>query len=198
MLAPDAFDALLRDLENTADEYWNVGRDNAKLLALPHQKRETRAASSKSGPAMATRRCGSPARSEEARARRGPGRRHRVRPGPGRPRPRKLRQSGLDHVIMLREGDARSPDRLPSLPGRPSISFFWTRKKASTPIICARLLPLVRSGGLLVGDDTLSLRAQMDRIRRTRLRGTPTSNRSRFRLTTASSCRANDRRPVSA
>ena len=34
MIDPDAFEALLRELETTGEDYWNVGRDNAKLLAL--------------------------------------------------------------------------------------------------------------------------------------------------------------------
>ena len=159
MLAPDAFDALLRDLENTADDYWNVGRDNARLLALPIKSVDARRVlevGTSNGYSTLWF-----ARALEELA-----------PGAGRVvaveadalraalARENFRKAGLEHVITLHEGDARA--FLAAAPAAPPFDFvFLDAEKSEYADYLRAALPLVRPGGLIVGDDTLSLRAQM-------------------------------------
>jgi predicted O-methyltransferase YrrM len=159
MLAPDAFDALLRDLENTADEYWNVGRDNAKLLALliksVSARRVLEVGTSNGYSTLWF------ARALEEMAP-GEGQVVAIEFDPGRAALARenFAKAALDHVITLREGDARALIAAESS-GAPFDFVFLDAEKSEYADYLRAVLPFVRSGGLLVGDDTLSLRAQM-------------------------------------
>jgi len=159
MLAPDAFDALLRDLENTADEYWNVGRDNAKLLALliksVNARRVLEVGTSNGYSTLWF------ARALEEIAP-GEGKVVAIEFDAGRAALARenFAKAGLDHVITLREGDARA--LIAAQSADPPFDFvFLDAEKSEYADYLRAALPLVRSGGLIVGDDTLSLRAQM-------------------------------------
>jgi predicted O-methyltransferase YrrM len=69
-----------------------------------------------------------------------------------------FRRAGLDSVITLREGDALQI--LPTLTG-PFDFVFLDAEKGQYADYLRLALPLLRPGGLIVGDDTVSLRDQM-------------------------------------
>lgn len=159
MLAPDAFDALLRDLENTADEYWNVGRDNAQLLALliksVNARRVLEVGTSNGYSTLWFARA-----LEEIAS--GAGQVVAIEFDANRAALARenFREAGLGHVITLREGDART--LLAAQSAETPFDFvFLDAEKSEYADYLRAVLPLVRSGGLIVGDDTQSLRAEM-------------------------------------
>ncbi len=159
MLAPDAFDVLLRDLENMADDFWNVGRDNAQLLALliksVNARRVLEVGTSNGYSTLWF------ARALEEIAP-GGGQVVAIEFDAGRAALARenFAKAGLDHVVTLLQGDARS--LIAGLPAEPFFDFvFLDAEKSEYADYLRAALPLVRPGGLIVGDDTQSLRAEM-------------------------------------
>lgn len=156
MVNPDAFDALLRELEQTADDYWNVGRDNAAFLALliksVNAGRVLEIGTSNGYSTLWFARAltqmdggGSVVAIEHDAGRAAHARENYCR-------------AGLDDVITLAEGDALA--LIPQQTG-PFDFVFLDAEKSQYASYLRAALPLVRPGGLIVGDDTISLRDQM-------------------------------------
>jgi predicted O-methyltransferase YrrM len=155
----DGFDALLRELERTAEDYWNVGRDNAQLLALLIKsvgaRRVLEVGTSNGYSTLWFARAlveeAGPDAVEVVAIENDAARAARARDN--------FRRAGLDGVITLVEGDARA--RITGLAGRPFDFVFLDAEKNEYAAYLRAVLPLVRDGGLIVGDDTLSLRDEM-------------------------------------
>jgi len=158
--APDAFETLLADLEQTADDYWNVGRDNAQLLALLVKTLNARRVLE-----IGTSNGYSTLWFARALEEVGPGGEVvAIEHDEGRAALARanFRRAGLDHVITLRVGDARTLiAQEQSSSDAPFDFVFLDAEKSEYADYLRAALPLVRSGGLLVGDDTRSLRDQM-------------------------------------
>jgi predicted O-methyltransferase YrrM len=157
MIEPDAFEALLRELETTADAYWNVGRDNAQLLALLvktlNARRVLEVGTSNGYSTLWF------ARALEE-----------IEPGAGQVvaiehdsqraafARDNFRRAEVENVVTLLHGDAR---QLLARQTGPFDFVFLDAEKSEYADYLRAVLPLVRTGGLIVGDDTQSLRAQM-------------------------------------
>lgn len=155
MIHHDAFEELLRELERTADDYWNVGRDNAQFLALLVKSLGARRVLE-----VGTSNGYSTLWFARALQETGGGAVVAIEHDPGRAAQARenYRRAGLDDTITLLEGDART------LIGQQTGPFDFVFLDADKPQYADYLraaLPLVRPGGLIVGDDTLSLRGQM-------------------------------------
>lgn len=158
MIAPDAFEALLRELEQRADEYWNVGRDNAQLLVLLVKTLNARRVLE-----IGTSNGYSTLWFARALEEIGPGGSVvaiEFDPGRAALARENFRRADLENVITLHQGDARAV--LATLAPDPPFDFvFLDAEKSEYADYLRAALPLVRSGGLLVGDDTQSLRHEM-------------------------------------
>jgi len=155
MIEANAFEALLREMEATADDFWNVGRDNAAFLALLAKssgaRRVLEVGTSNGYSTLWLARAlvetggGEVVAIEYDAARSALARRN-------------YQRAGLDNVITLLEGDGRT------LIAEQTGSFdfvFLDAEKTQYADYLRAVLPLVRGGGLIIGDDTISLRAQM-------------------------------------
>lgn len=152
----DAFEALLAELETTADDFWNISRDNAVFLSLLVKgigARRVLEVGTSNGYstlwfARALLEAGHP--SPEVVA---------IEFDAGRAAARaNFARAGLDGVIRLVEGDALQ--RIAEQDG-PFDFVFLDADKPQYADYLRLALPLVRKGGLIVGDDTVSLRDQM-------------------------------------
>lgn len=156
MIDANAFEELLRELERTGDAFWNVSRENARFLALLIKSvgaRRVLEVGTSNGYstlwfARALQEMGEggavvaiehdAVRAEMAR--------------------RNYRRAGLDGTITLLEGDART---LIARQSGPFDFVFLDAEKSEYAEYLRAALPLVRSGGLIAGDDTISLREEM-------------------------------------
>jgi predicted O-methyltransferase YrrM len=154
---PAALDALLAELERTADDFWNVSRDNARFLSMLVKgmgARRVLEVGTSNGYstlwfARALAEVGHPG-AEVVAVEFDPGRAAMARANYAR--------AGLDHVIRLVEGDARTI--IPTLDA-PFDFVFLDADKPQYADYLRLALPLVRRGGLIAGDDTRSMRDQM-------------------------------------
>ena len=155
MIEPNAFEELLRELERTADEFWNVGRDNAQFLALLVKSIGARRVLE-----VGTSNGYSTLWFARALAETGGGEVVAIEYDAGRAAQARenYRRAGLDGTITLLEGDARA--LIPAQTG-PFDFVFLDADKPQYADYLRTALPLVRPGGLIAGDDTTSLRAQM-------------------------------------
>jgi predicted O-methyltransferase YrrM len=154
----DGFDALLRELERTAEDYWNVGRDNAQLLALLIKSVGARRVL-EVGTSNGYSTSGSPARSSR-RPDRTRWRSSRSRTTPP-VRPGRATTSGGPASTASSRWSRATPRAHHGLAGRPFDFVFLDAEKNEYAAYLRAVLPLVRDGGLIVGDDTLSLRDEM-------------------------------------
>lgn len=156
MIDTDAFEELLRELEQTADAFWNISRDNARFLCLLLKSigaRRVLEVGTSNGYstlwlARALEEIGEdgkviaiehdPERAALAAA--------------------NYRRAGLEGRIRLLVGDAR---QLIAEQSGPFDFVFLDAEKSEYADYLRAVLPLVRPGGLIVGDDTISLRAEM-------------------------------------
>ena len=155
MIDPDAFEALLRELEQTADDFWNIGRDNAQFLALLIKTLGARrvlevGASNGYSTLWFARALRPSGGGEVVTIEHDPARAARAREN--------YRRAGLTDCITLHEGDARA---LIAKQDGPFDFVFLDAEKGQYAGYLRDVLPLVRPGGLIVGDDTRSLRYQM-------------------------------------
>ena len=157
MIEAGAFDDLLRELEQTAEAYWNIGRDNAQFLAMLVKaikaRRVLEIGTSNGYSTLWFARALVENGSEGAEV-------VTIEHDPGRAAMARSNfcRGGIEDRITLLEGDART------LIGQQSGPFdlvFLDADKPQYADYLRAVLPLVRPGGLIVGDDTLSLRAQM-------------------------------------
>lgn len=150
----DALDALLAELERTADAYWNISRDNARFLSILIQslgaKRVLEVGSSNGYSTLWFARAVAANGGQVVTLEFDPGRASLAREN--------YRRAGLEDVITLVEGDARK--NIPVQDG-PFDFVFLDAEKPEYAEYLRLALPLVRVGGLIVGDDTTSLRDQM-------------------------------------
>lgn len=155
MIRPDAFEELLSELEQTADAYWNVGRDNAGFLALL-----VKAVGARRVLEVGTSNGYSALWLARALLETGGGAVVAVEHDAGRAALARenFRRAGLEGVITLLEGDARA--LIPRQTGPFDVVFLDAEKGQYADYLRA-CLPLVRPGGLVIGDDTLSLRERM-------------------------------------
>jgi predicted O-methyltransferase YrrM len=150
-------ESLLTELERTADDYWNVSRDNARFLSLLAKSigaRRILEIGTSNGYstlwfARALVELGMPG-GEVVAVEYDAGRAALAREN--------FRRGGLDGIITLHQGDALQI--IPTLTG-PFDFVFLDAEKGQYADYLRLALPLVRPGGLLVGDDTTSLRSQM-------------------------------------
>ncbi len=146
--------ALFQRLEQTADDFWNVSRENAQFLGFL-----TRAVGAHRVLEVGTSNGYSTLWFAKALQETG-GHIDSIEFDPGRYGKAKehVAQSGLAHCITLHHGDALKI--LPTLEGPYDLAFIDADKPqylAYTHLI----LPMLRPGGLLIGDDTLSLADKM-------------------------------------
>jgi predicted O-methyltransferase YrrM len=157
MIRRDDFEKLLTELETTADAYWNISRDNALFLSLLIKSTRTNRVlevGTSNGYstlwfARALVESGVPnprVVTLEADA----GRAALAR--------KNFRRAGLDSIITLMEGDALA--NIPAADG-PFEFVFLDAEKSQYADYMRLALPHVPSGGLIIGDDTVSLRDQM-------------------------------------
>jgi predicted O-methyltransferase YrrM len=155
MVDKATFEALLTELERTADAYWNVGRDNAAFLSLLIKSLNARrvlevGASNGYSTLWFARALAETGGGEVIAIEYDAGRAALAREN--------YRRAGLEGVITLLEGDAR--ELIPAQSGPFDFVFLDAEKDQYADYLRAAL-PLVRPGGLIAGDDTLSLRDQM-------------------------------------
>lgn len=155
MIDAKAFEALLQELEQTSDEYWNLSRENATLLAIL-----IKSTGAKRVLEVGTSNGYSTLWFGRALAENGGGRVVAIEYDAGRAALARenYKRAGLDSIIHLVEGDALQ------LIGQQTGPFDFVFLDADKPQYVDYLraaLPLVRSGGLIVGDDTNSLRQHM-------------------------------------
>ena len=155
MIEPEAFEALLSELERTSEDFWNVGRDNAQFLALLVKSIGARrvlevGTSNGYSTLWLARALGETGGGEVVGIEFDAGRAALAREN--------YRRAGLEQNITLLEGDART--LIPAQAGPFDFVFLDAEKPQYADYLRAAL-PLVRPGGLIVGDDTISLRAQM-------------------------------------
>lgn len=157
MVAQEVFETLLTELEGTADNYWNVGRDNAAFLALLIKgigaRRVLEVGTSNGYSALWFARALVEERVENPQVitlEADPGRAALAREN--------FRRAGLDDIITLHVGDARE---LIAAQSGPFDFVFLDADKPQYADYLRAALPLVRPGGLIAGDDTLSLRDEM-------------------------------------
>ncbi len=157
MVESQAFESLLSELERTADKFWNVGRDNAQFLSLLIKSIGARRVLE-----VGTSNGYSTLWFARALAETGGGEGEVVAmeydAGRAALARENYRRAGLEDRIMLLEGDARA--LIPAQSGPFDFVFLDADKPQYVDYLRAAL-PLVRPGGLIVGDDTISLRAQM-------------------------------------
>ena len=155
MIETSAFEELLRELEKTASAFTNVGRDNARLLALLvkaiHARRVLEVGTSNGYSTLwLARALHETGGGEVIAIEHDAGRAALAREN--------YRRAGLDGVITLLEGDARA--LIPQQAG-PFDFVFLDAEKGQYAAYLRACLPLLRPGGLVVGDDTISLRSRM-------------------------------------
>jgi predicted O-methyltransferase YrrM len=157
MVNADAFEALLTELETTADDFWNVSRENAAFLAFLSKsiraKRVLEVGSSNGYSALWFGRALLETVGEDAQVitlEFDAGRAAIAREN--------IRRAGLENVVTVLEGDARQ--LIPEQTGPFDLVFMDADKPQYADYLRAAL-PLTRIGGLLIGDDTLSLREHM-------------------------------------
>jgi predicted O-methyltransferase YrrM len=162
LIDPADFDALLTELETTADDYWNVGRDNAAFLAFLLKsigaRRVLEVGTSNGYSALWFAR----ALSETSGVAGSDAKVITIEFDSGRAAIARenIRRAGLENIITLLEGDAR--ELIPQQAGSGPFDFvFLDADKPQYADYLRAALPLTRVGGILVGDDTLSLRDQM-------------------------------------
>ena len=155
MIAPAAFDALLTHLEETAEAYWNVSRENARFLALL-----AKSIGAKRILEVGTSNGYSTLWFARALHETGGGAVVAIEFDAGRAALARnnYEKAGLTETITLIEGDAR--EVITTLSGPFDLVFLDAEKSQYADYLRAAL-PLVRPGGLIVGDDTTSLRDQM-------------------------------------
>jgi len=157
MIDADAFEDLLRELEATADAYWNISRDNARFLCLLLKsigaRRVLEVGTSNGYSTLWFARA-----LEESGE--GGGEVIAIEHDPGRAAlaSENYRRAGLEGRIRLLVGDARA---LIDQQSGPFDFVFLDAEKSEYADYLRAVLPLVRPGGLIVGDDTISLRAEM-------------------------------------
>ena len=154
MINPTEFEALLKELEQTSDAYWNVGRDNAELLALL-----VKSCGAKRVLEVGTSNGYSTLWFARALLETGGGEVVAIEYDAGRAALARehYQRAGLDNITLV-EGDARE------LIGQQHGPFDFVFLDADKPQYADYLravLPLVRPGGLIVGDDTQSMRGEM-------------------------------------
>lgn len=157
MIDANAFEALLGELERDADTYWNIGRDNAQLLSIliksVRARRVLEVGTSNGYSTLWFARAlitESGGEVEVVTLEGDAGRAAMAREN--------FARAGVADVITLLEGDART---LIAERAGPFDFVFLDAEKSEYANYLRAALPLVRAGGLIVGDDTLSLRAQM-------------------------------------
>jgi len=148
-------EALLAELERTADDFWNISRDNARFLSLLVKTSGTRRILE-----VGTSNGYSTLWFARALVEAGGGEVVAIEYDAGRAALARenFRRAGLDALITLREGDALQI--IPTLAG-PFDFVFLDAEKGQYADYLRLALPLLRPGGLVVGDDTVSLRDQM-------------------------------------
>ena len=156
MIDADAFEDLLRELEATADAYWNISRDNARFLCLLLKSigaRRVLEVGTSNGYSTLWF-----ARALEELG--GEGAVVAIEHDPGRAALARenYRRAGLEGRIRLLVGDAC---RLIEQQSGPFDFVFLDAEKSEYADYLRAVLPLVRPGGLIVGDDTISLREEM-------------------------------------
>lgn len=151
----NAFEALLSELERTADDFWNVGRDNAQFLALL-----IKSLGAKRVLEVGTSNGYSTLWFARALSETGNGQVVAIEFDAGRAALARenFRRAGVEERITLLVGDAKT---LIAEQSGPFDFVFLDAEKPEYADYLRAALPLVRVGGLIVGDDTLSLRAQM-------------------------------------
>ncbi len=152
-----AFDALLAELETTADEFWNISRDNAvflsHLLRAMNARRVLEIGTSNGYSALWFARALAENGNEGAEVvalEHDAGRAALAR--------RNAERAGLSHIIRVVEGDARM---LIAAQVGPFDLVFLDAEKSEYADYLRLALPLTRPNGLLIGDDTVSLAAEM-------------------------------------
>lgn len=155
MIGPNAFEALLAELETTADDFWNVSRENAAFLALL-----IKSIGAKRVLEVGTSNGYSTLWFARALVENGGGTVIAMEFDPGRAAKARanFERAGLADVITLVEGDAIAA--IPRQTGPLDFVFLDADKPQYADYLRAAL-PLVRQNGLIVGDDTTSLRAEM-------------------------------------
>lgn len=155
MIEPEAFEALLQELEQTADYYWNVGRDNAVLLSML-----IKSTGAKRVLEVGTSNGYSTLWFARALEENGGGSVTAIEYDGGRATLARenYKRAGLDNIITLLQGDAREIIRQQA---GPFDFVFLDADKPQYADYLRAVLPLVRSGGLIVGDDTISLKEHM-------------------------------------
>jgi len=153
----DALDNLLAELEATADEFWNISRDNAVFLSLllrtMNARRVLEIGTSNGYSALWFARAlqeNKHAEAEVVAIEHDAGRAALAREN--------ARRAGLSHIIRVVEGDALK------LIGQQTGLFdfvFLDAEKSQYADYLRLALPLTRPNGLLIGDDTVSLAAEM-------------------------------------
>ena len=147
-------DSLLTELEATAEAYWNISRDNAvflsSLLKAMGAKRVLEVGTSNGYSTLwfaeAVRAYGGEVVTLEFDA---------VRAALAR---ENFAKAGLTQAITLIEGDACAT--LKTLSG-PFDLVFLDAEKPEYAEYLRLVVPLTRANGLIIGDDTISLAAQM-------------------------------------
>jgi predicted O-methyltransferase YrrM len=150
-------DSLLAELETTAEAYWNISRDNALFLSLLIKSTKTNRVlevGTSNGYstlwfARALVESGVP-NPRVVTLEADPGRAALAREN--------FHRAGLDGIITLIEGDALA--NIPAADG-PFQFVFLDAEKSQYADYLRLAMPQVPSGGLIIGDDTVSLRAQM-------------------------------------
>lgn len=157
MINANAFEELLRELEKDAEKNWNIGRDNAQLLAILiktlRARRILEVGTSNGYSTLWLARALLETNADNAKV-------ITLESDAGRAAMAReiFRRAGVENIISLQEGDART--RIGEL-SAPFDFVFLDAEKSEYADYLRSVLPLVRTGGLIVGDDTLSLRAQM-------------------------------------
>lgn len=159
MLPPAEFETLLSRLEETSEAFWNISRENARFLSLLIQTMNasrvleigTSNGYSTLWFARAVGETGHVTAMEFDANRAQMAREN-------------YQSAGLADRIRLLVGDARA--LLPTLAGGELFDFvFLDAEKPEYHEYLLAVLPFVRVGGLIVGDDTLSLKDKMPAYR---------------------------------
>ena len=148
MLDPTDFDALLVRLETTAEDYWNISRENARFLSLllrtMNAKRVLEVGTSNGYSTLWFARAVAENGGSVVAIEFDEGRSQMAREN--------YQAAGLSEAITLLTGDARA--LIPTLAnGEPFDFVFLDAEKPEYHEYLQAALPLVRVGGLIVGDD---------------------------------------------
>lgn len=166
MIPPADMEALLTELEATAEDYWNVGRDNAAflcfLLKTIGARRVLEVGTSNGYSALWFARALQESNNGKEAAEHAQVVTIEFDSGRAAVARENIRRAGLEDMVTLLEGDARTLISAQTNGGGGLFDFvFLDADKPQYADYLRAALPLTRIGGILVGDDTLSLRDQM-------------------------------------